>query len=128
MNHNFKVGDTVKVNYGKINGEATIIGDVTDLYGQYSVSRVYIVSLEDNISNGEISDIVLNSAFLTKIEPKYLDEVQFQYPDFGGHGEQGNRHVMVLKECDKYIEGHKFGTTDYRKYSKSKIIGKIFRA
>ena len=120
----FVVGDKVTITMNNYFGTGTIIKDVSDVipdpYPNYLVKLDKMIYINPLLTNHYM---VINENYLSKIEsePVYIDEVLFIY--------DGNetKKLSVIKEDDKYIEGHKLGTKEYRKYLKSKIVGNIYR-
>ena len=120
-NTKFVVGDKVTITMNSYSGTGTIIKDVSDVCPDQHPN--YLVELDKRIYINPlltISHMVINEVYFES-EPVYIDEVMFIY--------DGNetKKLSVIKEDDKYIEGHKFGTKEYRKYLKSKIVGNIYR-
>jgi len=125
------VGDKVKISCGRFDGTGVILRDVSDICPDTNFAKKsnYLVKLPEMVTVEKPAVfgtryLVFNEIFLTKIEPEpmYIDEVHFYYDD------GVLRTLNVLNEDDKYIEGHKLGTKDFRRYLKSKIQnGKIFR-
>jgi len=118
----FNVGERVFItNNLQCEGVVDTILEITNHSG-----GLFLVELDESEplanKNYVIEKVVVYGMHLNEPSPNpvYLDEVVFTYSD----GKL--RNINVLKEDMYYIEGHKVGTTDYRKYSKSKINGKIY--
>jgi len=120
----FNVGDRVFLtNNLQCEGVVDTILEITNHSG-----GLFLVELDESEplanKNYVIEKVVVYGMHLNEPAPKpvYLDEVHFYYDD------GVLRTLNVLNEDDKYIEGHKMGTKDFRRYLKSKIQnGKIFR-